>query len=225
MELESIDLTGARCAAIDLVSREVRLRLVTRGLEWLLLRYTDADLFGSPSATVTGQLLDPGTEIAASRLKVTRDGRREQRFRLRPRGAFGVRFAGALLVRTPGTARDYARNWPELTDSDVEVAYPFGPGAGVLTWAGRRYRYEELGGTEGLCNLVELSEQEWSAEDARHAEFLRQVATYPEHGRAAAGRLRDRYHGRWLDGPPPLGTRVVARWLRTQSQRPADPAA
>jgi hypothetical protein len=167
MGLESIDFTGARCAAIDLVSREVRLRLVTRGLEWVLLRYTDADLFGSPSATVTGQLLDPDTEIAASRHKVTRDGRREQRFRLRPRGAFGVRFGGALLVRTPGTARDYARNWPELTDSDVEVGYRSGPDAGVLTWAGRRYRYEELGGTGGgQCNLVELSEQEWSTEGA-----------------------------------------------------------
>ncbi|HKF00081.1 MAG TPA: hypothetical protein VKG45_14255 [Actinomycetes bacterium] len=95
------------------------------------------------------------------------------------------------------------------------------PCSGALLWRGRRYWFNEVEWDTGVFDIIELSDQVWAVEDARHADFRRFVGSHTdfdetgaEVGQEHPSAQHSRYYDTWLHDPEPdpHSGRVVARW-------------
>jgi len=109
--------------------------------------------------------------------------------------------------------------------ADVRLLYSAGywddPRSGALRWRGRRYWFNEADQDTGVFDIIELSDEVWAVEDARHADFQRFVGTHTDFdeagtrvGQVHPAALHSRYYDKWLHMPlpDPRSGRVVARW-------------
>lgn len=112
-----------------------------------------------------------------------------------------------------------------VSRADVRLLYSADfwdyPRSGALLWRGRRYWFNEADRDTGVFDIIELSDEDWAVEDARHADFQRFVGTHTDVdetgakvGQVHPAALHSRYYDKWLHAPvpDPRSGRVVARW-------------